>query len=152
MSSPSLQLDVEKALKTFIASQNIFTPAIDIHAARETDLALDGTYLALVSSPPDWYQLGGQNAVLPVVFKFATQVNDPATRAASNIAHAARTGALIDLLCEQRFGAVRAALNLQAISAFLQFDVWCEEKSEESHTDTQVVTSLDYEFIVHLTF
>jgi hypothetical protein len=152
MSSPSLQLDAEKALKTFITSRNLFNPAIDIHCARETDLATDGTYLAIESQPPDWYQLGYQNAVMLIVFKFATQVNDPALRAFRNLAHSTRTGALIDLLCIQRFDATRTALNLSAGPSFLYFDCWEEEKAEEGHTDTQVVTSLTYEFVVHLTF
>ncbi len=152
MSSPSLSLDTEKALKTFILAQNLFNPAIDIHAAHETDLADEGNYLAIICSLPDWYSLGGYNAILNLTFKVATQVNDSTMRAVQIQAHADRSGAVIDLLCEQRFNAIKNALNISAVPVHLEFDTWEQTEHSESRTEVQLVSELRYEFWVHLTF
>ena len=157
MASPSLQLDLENALKSYITGITLFSPAINIHAAHGTETDTTGTYLGISALPPDYYQLGGYNPVVIVKFQFATQVSDPDTRSAADDDHAIRTGALIDLLSQQRFDAVKAALNAPAypfpdnrLWAGIGFDAWEEDTHEDTRTETQVVTTLGYEFVVHL--
>jgi hypothetical protein len=156
MINPSLQLDLENALKSYLTGISVINSA-PIYAAHGTEKAPDGTYLAIRAEPPDWYALGGYNATVLVQFICATQVSDPDARNAADAAHALRTGALIDLLSMQRFNEIKAALNPPAFPpdmrpwAGLGFDAWEQDASvSDAPTETQVVTTLPYEFVVHL--
>jgi hypothetical protein len=157
MSEPSIQLDLETALKNYITGISLFDPSVPIYAGHSTEFAQKGTYVAINANPPDWYALGGQNPVLEVQFQFATEVVDPDARAEADTEHATRTGALIDLLSQQRFKEVLIALN-PPVFPFpdnrpwkgLGFDAWEQNPGEDTRTDTQVLTTLLYEFVVHL--
>src|SRR4051794_38644844 len=115
MSSPSIQLDLEKALKAFITAQNIFAaPARDIHAAHELDKVPDGTFLLIIcEQPPDWETMV-INAIIPARFELATAVKNPDSRSASAIRHGTDFGKLIELFSDQNYAAVITALNAPA--------------------------------------
>jgi hypothetical protein len=157
VAAPSVQLALENALKSYITGITLFSPTIPIHAGHATESETTGTYLAIMAEPPDYYTLGGYNAQVIVTFRFATQAADPDDRTDAAAAHAARTGALIDLLSQQRFNEVLAALTPPAFPfpdnrawKGLGFSSWEEEKRDDSRTQTEVVTDLSYEFVVHL--
>jgi hypothetical protein len=155
MINPSLQLDLENALKSYLSGVSPINSA-PIYAAHGTEKAPDGTYLAIRAMPPNWYTWGGYNAAVIVAFQFATQVSDPDTRTAVDAAHALRTGALIDLLSMQRFNEIKAALNVPLVPPDVRpwkglgFSAWEEDEHADAPTETQVVTTLSYEFVVHL--
>jgi hypothetical protein len=159
MPQPSIQLDLENALKSYLTGISLFVPPVPIYAAHATESGQsDGTYLAISAAPPDWYSLGGYNALDLISFEFYTEVADPDTRAAADTAHAVRTGALIDLFSQQRFNEVLGQLNFYGSNPIfdtrpwkgLGFSAWEEDTHEDKREEKRVVTTLRYEFIVQL--
>jgi hypothetical protein len=158
MASPSIQLDLENALKSYLTGITAFVPPIPIYASHATEFAADGTYLAIKADPPDWYALGGFNAQINVVFEFATKVSDPDVRDGADIAHSVRTGNLIELLSMQNFYSMLGELNPPLWPRpdnrpwkGLGFSAWEEiAPPAEQRSTTQVVTYLAYEFVVEL--
>jgi hypothetical protein len=158
MAAPSIQLDLENALKSYLTGISLFVPAIPIVASHATESASDGTFVSIKADTPDWYALGGYNAQINVVFEFATKVSDPDVRDAQDIAHSVRTGSLIELLSMQNFAQAKGQLNPPAFPIpdtrpwkGLGFSAWEEiAPPAEERSETQIVTRLAYEFVVQL--
>jgi hypothetical protein len=157
MSEPSIQLDLENALKDFIVGMTLFTPTVPVFASHSTEFSQTGTYVAISSNVPDWYLLGGRNPLALVTFECATEVSDPDVRGIADNEHSQRTGALIDLFSEQRQIEIMGDLNPPPWPfpdnrpwKGLGFDSWCENGGDDTRSETQVVTRLIYEFVVHL--
>jgi len=158
MASPSIQLDLENALKSYLTGISLFVPAVPVFASHGTESAADGTYVSIKAEPPDWYALGGYNAQINVVFEFGTKVSDPDVRNAADIAHSVRTGNLIEWLSMQNFAQAKGQLNAPAFPIpdtrpwkGLGFSAWEEmAPPAEERSETQIITRLAYEFIVQL--
>src|SRR5215472_1856970 len=158
MASPSIQLDLENALKSYLTGISLFVPAVPVVASHGTESAADGTYVSIKAEPPDWYALGGYNAQINVVFEFGTKVSDPDVRNAADIAHSVRTGNLIEWLSMQNFAQAKGQLNAPAFPIpdtrpwkGLCFSAWEEmAPPAEERSETQIITRLAYEFIVQL--
>jgi hypothetical protein len=151
----AIDWDLANALQSYLSG---ISPINSVPIfAMQTAKALDGSFLSIMPEAADWYTLGGFNASTIVDFQFSTQASDPDLRVQVDDDHAARVGALVDLFSLQRFTAVLAQLNFYGSNPFLDtrpwkglgFDTWEEDSRSESHTDTQIVTSLKYEFVVH---
>jgi hypothetical protein len=133
----ALQLDVENALATYLATLKIPPDT-------------KGTYLGLVADPPDWED-GVTFATLNFSFELATGgVNDHDRAAALSADHQTRVAAIIELFSQQKYDGTKVALN--AISAALQFIGWEAGKAEDgtSEDGSQLVTKLAYVFDVYL--
>ena len=158
MASPSIQLDLENALKTYLTGISLFVPAVPIVASHATETVVDGTYVSIKADPSDWYSLGGYNAQINVVFEFGTKVSDPDVRNGADIAHSVRTGNLIEWLSMQNFAQMKGQLNPPAFPIpdtrpwkGLGFSAWEEiAPPGEERSETQIVTRLAYEFVVQL--
>jgi hypothetical protein len=157
MSSPSIQLDLEKALKAFITAQAIMSaPARPIYSAHEFGKDPEGTFLNIIADPPDWETMV-INAIVRVTFELATLIKDPGTRTTAAVRHSTDLGRLIELLSQQNFAVALAALNIPTVGpdtrtwTGLGFTGWeAQEPEPDGTTDTQIVSRLPYLFEIFL--
>ena len=157
MASSSLQLDVENALKSFIASQSILglTSAniYPAHAKQKIDPDTKGTYLGIIADTPAWEPLI-VNAEIKVTFEIATagmQDHDKAPQA--SVDHSTRVGQVLDLFSWQNLQQTRDTLNVSSFSlgvGFTGYEPLKPEPDGMSQDGTQIITKLSYTFEVYL--
>lgn len=157
MAQPSLQLDVESALRSFLALQNIsgysFQNIYRAHAREKIDPDTKGTYLGIIADTPDWEMLV-VNAIIKVTFEVVSagmQDHEAAPRNSAD--HAQRSGQIVQLFSQQAFTDTLAGLNNSASAFQLGFTGFEAQKPEPDGTSqdgTQLITRLSYIFEVYL--